>query len=343
MTRILITQTASPRRVHASAEKMLDDSTVPAPSLTILCRPDPVTVEYLKTVPGAEVVPLQAASRRRVLRDLRQRDFDRLVTFWTGEKGYWKEKIAALGLCRNTIVDMGDGGQWHLTWRFVVRYWLFRFRHPLPTDHALYSAAPASDDRAGYYDGERVLIIQSAEPPYVLRALDHLQRDPLFRRPRFTLFCRNRPEILARFEKHPMLHAVRTHSEMSGAWRHLRALRRERFDAAVVFFTGDPSYWKIKFLPFLLRVRHKVVFNENCDCFFFSLHKWMALMAHRMSNHSRMELEAGWTRQFRLLALSLTKLVILPFRFVWLLLVWVRLRGAAARSRRGSAVFRHDA
>ncbi len=342
MTRILITQTASPRRVHARAEEILESPSCPDASLTILCRPEQETVEYLRTVRGAEVVPLQVTQRRRVLRELRQRDFDLMVTFWTGEKGYWKEKIAALRLCENTIVDMGDGGQWPLTWRFVIRYWLFRFRHRRPTDHALYATAPSSDERASYHDGERILIIQSAEPPHVLRALDHLQRDPLFRRPRFTLFCRKRPETVDRFSNHPMLHAVRTHSEMRGAWRHLRELRREHFDAVVVFFTGDPSYWKIKFLPFFLGVRQKVVFNENCDCFFFSLRGWLALMAHRMSHHSRAGSIPDWTHQLRFLALSLTKVVVLPFRFVWLLLVWAWLRSTAARVRRGRPISLHD-
>ncbi|NWG13894.1 MAG: hypothetical protein HXY20_10215 [Acidobacteria bacterium] len=337
MTRILITQTASPRRVHARAEEILKRSTYPEASLTILCNPEPETVGYLKTVPGAEIIPLHAAHRRRILRELRERNFDLMVTFWTGEKGYWREKIASLGLCRKKVVDMGDGGQWPLTWRFVVRYWLFRLRHPLPTDHALYRPAPASDEPADYHDGERVLIIQSAEPLHVLRALDHMESHPLFRRPRFTLFCRNRPEVVARLEKHPMLYAVRTHSEMRRAWHHLRALRRERFDAVVVFFTGDRSYWKIKFLPFLLGIRHKVVFNENCDCFFFSLRKWLALMAHRMSDHSRTGLEARWTNQVRRLASSLTKLAVLPFRFGWLVLVWAWLRMTAARARKASA------
>jgi hypothetical protein len=135
-----------------------------------------------------------------------------------------------------------------------------------------------------------------------------------------------------------MLHAVRTHSETRKAWRHLRHLRRECFDAVVIFFTGDPSYWKIKFLPFLVGARHKLIINESGDCFFFSWRKWLALMAQRMGEHYRMGPEARWTQQSRFLLLCLLKLVVFPFRFAWLLIIWVwlRSRGGARRGRAGT-------
>ena len=325
MTRILITQTASPSRVRARAEDILKGSTCPAPSITLLCRPDPETVEYLGKIPGAKVVPLRAAGRRRILREMRHRDFDQMVTFWTGERGYWREKIAACRLCKNTIVDMGDGGQWPLTWRFVIRYWLFRLRHPRPTDHALYVPHKEAS-KASYHDGERILIIQSAEPAFVLRALDRLGQEPLFRNPQFSIFCRNDPETVARFQNHPMIKAIRTHSEAAGAWRHLHDLRRMRLDAVVVFFTGNPSYWKIKLFAFLLGSRHVLVFNENCDCYFWSWKNLLPLLVQRAGEQSRTGLETRWKSELRALLLYLTKLVIFPFRLAWLLVVWVRLR-----------------
>src|SRR6185503_15332620 len=109
--------------------------------------------------------------------------------------------------------------------------------------------------------GEKILIIQSAEPPVVFLALEHLKENQLFHNPRYWIFCRNRPEALRRFRSHPMIFHVLPHTETVRSWDHLMALRREKFDGLVLFFTGDPSYWKIKYFAFLLGVRHKLIFN----------------------------------------------------------------------------------
>jgi hypothetical protein len=98
----------------------------------------------------------------------------------------------------------------------------------------------------------------------------------------------------------------------------------------VVFFTGDPSYWKVKYFVFLLGARLKLIFNENGDCFFFALRPWLGLLAHRMWRKSRPGFRPRWTHQLKALALLLTKLILLPFRFAWLLLVWARLRSTGS-------------
>jgi hypothetical protein len=335
MTTVLLTQTASRRRVRAKAKRILSGEFYPDPALTILCAPDAETVEYFRQLPGADVVPLEEAGRRRILADLRRRRFDVMVTFWTGEGRYRRTKVAVLGLARTTDVDMGDNSHFRLTWRFFLRYWFFRMRHPLPADHARFVLRDGDADDLTGEPAERVLVIQSAEPRFVLRGLEHLRHNPIFRNPRYTLFCRNRPEIVSSFQGHPLLAAVRTHSEARGAWRHWQELRSENFDAVVVFFTGDPSYWKIKYFAFLLGARHKVIFNEHNDCFFVEWRTWVSLLARRMGALSEAGGDLPWRYQAQAAVSWVLKLALLPFRFAWLLLVWLLLRRAGSRSRPG--------
>lgn len=176
--------------------------------------------------------------------------------------------------------------------------------------------------------GNRILIVQSAESAFVLKALERLGEKPIFHNPHYTLFCRNLPGVLESFRDHPMLDQVLIHSETRATWRHLRDLRGERFNAIILFMTGDPGYWKVKIFASLLGVPLKriLVFNENSDCFFFNWNQWLGLISYRIRDrHSH----GSYT-----LASSTTKIALLPFRFLWLLLVWTRLRLSGMKASR---------
>ena len=327
MTRILMVETASPKRVRKTAEKILARGTHPGPEVIVLCTPDPATVSYLCEVPGIRVIPLSGTSRVPIPRELRKERFDILHVFWTGEKKYRRMKLRALRLRADSIlVDGGDGNVFRLTWKAWIKFGLFRLRHPLPTDHSQFVPQPNDPDAGRYYQGEKILIVQSAPPTYVLRALDRLSERSMFRNPRYILFCRNERETVELFKDHPMIHEVRAHTEMRDSWSHLRALRRNRFDGVVVFFTGDRSFWKIKYFAFLLGARHKLIFNENNDCSSFSFGGWLRLLAHRFGERSLTRGGPGWPYQLGIPFYLLIKLVVFPFRFAWLLLVWLRLR-----------------
>ena len=110
---------------------------------------------------------------------------------------------------------------------------------------------------------DRVLLIQSAEPAEVLNGLKHLRSLPFLRDSRITIFCRNRSEIVKHFSGNPQFSEVLTHSETKGWAGHFAQLRRERYDTVVIFFTGDPSYWKVKCFAFLLGGRRRLIFDEN--------------------------------------------------------------------------------
>jgi hypothetical protein len=332
MTRILLVETASPKRVRRKAEEILAVEIYPNPEITILTNDHPRIVQYLRETQGIRVIAIDRDKRRQMLRALRRERFDILYVFWTGEKRYRRNKLLAMRMNAAVIeVDIGDEHRFHLSWKNLLRFCLIRWKYPLPSDHYDFYQRWADQEDVDPHEGEKILVIQSAEPPYVLAALEKLDRDPLFQNPRYTLFCRNKPEITRHFIGNPMLHEVRTHSETSNTWDHLRQLRRDRYDAVVVFFTGDPSYWKIKYFAFMLGARHKLIVNENNDCFFFSWGAWLALMAHRMGEKTRRERPPRWTYQLRLVFFLMAKIAVFPLRFLWLLLVWLRLRAFAMR------------
>jgi hypothetical protein len=331
MTRILLAQTAAPKRVRAKAEEILAVGQYPGPEITVLCVDDPAVAGYFSEVPGVEVVPFSRGRRTEIIRRLR-RGFDVQHAFWTGERRYRRIRAAGLliGSKTETRIHIGDGSNFRLTWKAIIRHSMFRWKHPLPTDH--YEFVPqVAEDPVVPYAGERVLILQSAGPSSVLRALRRLKESQIFKHPRYTLFCRNTPETIQQLGNHPLLDSVVAHSETRGTMKHLRRFRRERYDAVVFFLTGDPSYWKMKYFGFLLGARHKLVFNENNDCFFFTPGRGAALIAHRMRERSRVQglPHWGWAHNARVALYMLTKVLLLPFRFAWLLIVWLWLRNTA--------------
>ncbi len=332
MTRILLVETAAPARVRRKAEEILRGGIHADPEITILCSEDPAAIRYFTAIPGAEVVSLTRENRGQVLEGMRRRRFDVAYTFWTGEKRYRGMKLAALQIgAGRTQVDVGDGYSFRLTWKAFIRFWLFRLRHSLPSDHCEFvPQARRGETARDHYPGERVLVLQSAGPDFVLAAMNKLEEQPVFRSPRYTLFCRNLPDVVGRFTGHALLHEIRLHTRTRKAWHHLRQLRAERFDAAVLFLTGERGYWKVKCFAFLLGTRHKLVFNENIDCFHFTIRAWLSLVVHRFAERSRPGIEPQWPHWARAALITGTKLALLPFRFAWLILVWLRLRHSGA-------------
>jgi ADP-heptose:LPS heptosyltransferase len=320
MTRILLVETASPKRIRWKAEQIKKSGVYPAPDITILCQPD--NVPFYSEIPDVQAVPFPIYRQRKILKEINRRQFDAIYVFWTGERRR-RAKLFALRLkSPNTYVISGDGGEFRLTWKAICRHSIFRWKHPLPTDHYEF----VQTQQASIHQGDRVLIIQSAEPPHILAALERMREKPLFRNPIYTVFCRYKGDAIAIFQEHPMIHRTIIHVETSDSWMHWKSLRRERFDVVVVFFTGDPSYRKIKFFAFTLGARHKLIFNESNDCFFFTWRQWLALILHRLDERPRPEAWPRWRYQLRSIASWHIKLAALPFRFLWLLLIWTQLR-----------------
>jgi hypothetical protein len=331
MTRILLVETASPKRICHKLEQILRDAIFPEPEISILCY-EGSRAAY-PDYPGITIYSLADHKSHQIPKEIQNNKFDVIYFFWTGEKRYRQSKLLALRLkAAEIFIVGGDGNEFRLTWKAICRHVVFRWRHPLPTDHWDF----ALPYETNYFGQEQVLILQTAEPPYILQALQHLKEHPVFRNPRYTLFCRNRPEIVDVFRTHASLDHIRIHSETRGSWKHLRELRRSRFDAAILFLTGDPSYWKLKIFAFMLGVprRRMLIVNESGDSFFFNWSQWFGLIIHRMQSQPMPGISSNWRRSARILVSLFLKSVMLPFRFLWLLLVWLRLRSAGLRFAR---------
>jgi hypothetical protein len=329
--RILLVETASPKRIYHKIEEIRQVGSYPDPEMAILCREDHCAV--YENLSGVNIYPLLLPEPKGTLAELNQRKFDLVVAFWTGEKKYNRMKLLALRLrARSTLIIGGDGNEFRLTWKSACRHALFRWKHPLPTDHWDFASQPSSLETGLnselFDEKEQVLVIQSAEPIYVLKALDTLKEKSPFQNASYSIFCRNRPEAIERFKVHPMISRLLVHSESRNSMKHLKNLRRIGFDSIVLLMTGDPSYRKVKFFAFLLGVSFNriLIFNEALDCFFFDWNQWFGLIFRRLQAQSCGRRGLWHHSTSHLLISLILKSALLPFRFVWLLFVWLRLR-----------------
>ena len=117
---------------------------------------------------------------------------------------------------------------------------------------------------------QRVLVLQTAVPAYVKRAIEDILEKRLLGDVHITLFCRALPDESAQFGSIPWIGEVIVHDEARAMLEHLHLIRRHKYDVVVVFFTGDPSYWKMKYFAFLCGGRHLLIFNEHLGCFFYT-------------------------------------------------------------------------
>jgi hypothetical protein len=312
-------ESASPKRIIQKVQHLFEIRAHADPEVSIICRKS--SLSLLSVLDGVKIYPVDSDVHEQIPEELSRKTFDVAYAFWTGEKKYRRMKRLALRLkAKSTRIVAGDGNEFKLTWKAMVRHAMFRFRHPLPTDHRNFVGTHEA--------GERILIIQSAEPAYVLEALDRLGDNRIFPKPHYTLFCRDIPEVRKRFENHPGLARIWPHAETRNSWGHLRHLRRERFDCLVLFMTGDPSYRKVKVFAFMLGVpiRRILVFNETADCFFFNWKQWLSLISRHMQDRPRTGITVKPIHWARFPVALIIKAVLLPFRFLYLHLVWIRLR-----------------
>jgi hypothetical protein len=347
--KVLILQSAHPEFVLQALDSLREHPVFMNPRYALLCSDRPDILRFFQGHPMIDSIHAHSGARTawKMLAQLRAEKYDSLVLLFTGEPGYWKTKGFAFLLgTQHKLVFNENGEHFHLTWKSALASFRYRLHHRPKSSSPGFAASlrdmfsrtrsrlPGFDpaEAPGEYRGERILILQSADPAYVLRALGRLKEAPLFSNPRYTVFCRAFPEVVAKFRHHPMLHETRCHSKTRGSWNHWRHLRREHYDAVVFLLTGEPGYWKMKCFAFLLGARHKVVFNENNDCFYFTWRSWFRLLAHRAAGQPGASAQSQWISRAAGYALWLIKFLLFPFRFAWLLIVWLRLRRSAMRA-----------
>ena len=323
-TRVLIFQTWDQAGMQKILERLQAARPFYRPRYTLFTRQDnagafagaPLISEVLTYPVGAGL-----RAYRHSLRQIRKMHFDAAVVTFTEEASYRKLKwLPFLAGIRHKLIFNRHGDCFFFTPGTLVNYW----RSILA-------------NRRRYRGGtDQVLIVQTWDEGNMCRILDRLAQVRPFHKPRYTLFTRD--DKAAVFRSALPMAEILTYSRGAGIaeyWRSLRRIRKMRFDAAVVAFTEEASYRKLKWLPFLAGIRHKLVFNRHGDCFFFTPGAFLGYWSRRYADDVR-GLGLSLPQLFWMLSLPLVRAVLFPLRFLYLLIgvTWLKLRRAyALRSR----------
>lgn len=314
----LIIQTADAEFTRAALGHLKQDSPIGPTRYSLLARGDDAAalndpalisevISYPTKVSGSEYW--------KMLRKVRAHHYDAAVVNFTRERGHTRMKwLPFLAGIRHKLVFNGNNDCFFFTLGRFLHYW-----------------------REGTRGRTRVLVVQTWDEERMNLVLHRLREAALFPGPQYTVLAR---EDKAAFfsERQPWLSEVLTYPLNAGIreyWRTLRMIRKKRFDAVVAVFTEEPSFQKLKWLPFLVGSHHKLIFNRHFDCFFCSPSNFLKYWTRRYVDEAR---GSGLFAPELLRALSLPALraIVFPFRFLYLLgyVSWMKVQ-RAARMRAG--------
>ncbi len=176
----------------------------------------------------------------------------------------------------------------------------------------------------------RILLIQTEEDETMLECCDLVKDPKVAKFGELLVFCREDKRPL--FEARPDVSQVITYRK--GALRRnlwtWRRLRRMNIDLTAAVFSGRPIYPLQKLLFFLTAAPHRLVFNENLDCFFFSWRRPGELLSLRSSRRRRLTL-------LKLATANLLKALLFFPRLAYLVSWRAALGFKASRRRRPKA------
>ncbi|MBI1745481.1 MAG: hypothetical protein HYR55_02710 [Acidobacteria bacterium] len=244
----------------------------------------------------------------------RPQDYDGLVLFFSGDPSYHKIKALALvcGL-RRILVFKEDLDSFFFSVSGLLRFLALRLRHGVkPMENAADAAIVP----------ERVLVLQSAALAVIERALTLIRQRGIFRDPQISLFLREGDRCRANFADYAYEPPhVLSHAGMENTWAHWRAIRHARYDAVVLFLTGDPSFWKIKVFAFLCGAKRLLIFNEHYDCFFYTPTGLISFLMKRWRQRVGTVEAAPHAIVIHAL-IRVARPLLYPFRFAYLLLFY---------------------
>ncbi|GAB4121839.1 MAG: hypothetical protein Kow001_20130 [Acidobacteriota bacterium] len=177
-------------------------------------------------------------------------DFD-LVVFPLTNRGYFRIRRAAWRLSARKLSADFEGGIGELSGR---RLWLAAVRPPVrPTAEFV--------EQYSYFPhrplGERVLVVESCHPAQVKQTEESLRHH-----------LRVRQEV--------------TRIGREGVWQAWRAVKGKAFDGALIYDSGEPGYFLVRLIPFLLGIRRILVVNETGDFFQAGVRTLAAWMLRRL-------------------------------------------------------------
>ncbi|MBI3940382.1 MAG: hypothetical protein HY315_06070 [Acidobacteria bacterium] len=314
--RTLIVQTADDECMKAILEQLKELKALGNTRYSLLAREDragrladPSLVGDVLTYPeGAKL-----KDGWTILQEVRKRRFDAAVLVLTRQPHYrslkWLPFVAGI---RHKLIFNRHGDCFFFTLRRFLNYWIGRYEGMLGTT--------------------RVLVFQTWDEARMKTILERLSGIRLFPKPRYSLITRQ-DKVQAYASLDPPLEEIMTYPVGAGLrdyWRSLREIRKKRFDAAVVAFTKEPTFQKLKWLPFLSGIRHKLIFNRHLDCFFFTPGALMSYWAGRQIQDLG-TLGTSAPQLLRPVLLPLARALAFPFRFCYLLVqvTGMKLRRAA--------------
>ncbi|HSR49592.1 MAG TPA: hypothetical protein VLV83_02120 [Acidobacteriota bacterium] len=306
---ILLVQTDDRERMEEVLKRLRDPKIISGTApITVVCNQEK-RGEFLDLPQVRDVVTYRRGDWTgyfRLLRRLRRHRADVAAALFSGRPTFRLSKLLFLLIrCRNRLIFNSHLECYYLGWR--------TWRHLLKRQR------PGGD-----VVSHRLLLIQSEDDPEMLEAIKTVQDPGLPQVAQLFLLCRE--DRKAFFQAQPTVDRVVTYSKDRplsnlGLRKELRGLH---LDCVAAVFSGRPIFRSQKLLFFLAPASHRLVINENQDCFYFRLRRLdRFLTMHGNRNRHRLDLFQGALR------LALKALLFFP-RFFYLViwLTYMRLRGA---------------
>lgn len=295
----------------------------PNPLVDVLCRADKrASFSESPDVDGVLTYPVERTrtTLTRLLKHLRQQRYDVAAALFTGKPTFRKLKILtwAVGAPQHLLFNE------HLDCFYSSPSRLLRLalRRLLRGVDIVGASMPAH---------QKVLVVQTAEEGFTRQVIGRVLDGSLFYKPTVHLFCREDKRLYFReilpadqIQTYPVRHniAVLTKS--------LRRLHKYRYDVVVASLTGRPTYTGFKLLTFAAGARKVLLFNDHLDCFYFSATRLLRFLAERQTAGTHYSPRQA----FVLYPLSqLSKLLLFPFRFLYLVIQITALSQLRAYSR----------
>ncbi|MBI2822656.1 MAG: hypothetical protein HYX74_10555 [Acidobacteria bacterium] len=240
---------------------------------------------------------------------LRRQKFDAAVVFFSGRaKFFWLKLLSLACGARQRLAVNEHMRFFQLTPGSLAWFGFQRLLYDRPFHRGARSA------------GYRVLVVQTWDDDRMRRIVDRLHEVRPFYKPRYFMFTRqDKAAALAGAHPFEQVYTYPVAATARNYWATLKNIRSKRFDAAVVAFTQEPTFRKLKWLPFLCGIRDKLIFNRHYDCFFFTPGNLLKYWAGSYC----LEPLGGWRSWRVLFWLALLPAVrgfLFPFRFSYLVI-----------------------
>ncbi len=272
--RILFIQTETPPYVIHAIQRLKQQSPFRYSEILLLCREE--DLEQFRNV--EEVTRFLTFSGQSLVKNflfwkqLNKFGGEIVCAMFSGRAIFWKQKLffflhtAKHHLAFDARLDLHE-----ITARTIPRI----FRQEPPLFDAIESSGEIS---------RRVLLIQTEHNAKTLQAIESLRHSKLAGPIPIWVFCRDDKSSV--FESNPGVAGVFTYSsgELLNNLKNLWKVARFRPNLLAAIFSERPIFRWHKLLFFFLPAKHRLVFNENLDCFYWKLTNFR-LLFHKKTFH----------------------------------------------------------